>query len=70
MLLSAPNARYNDISLANLTLLSVIFGTVRNVFERNLPPADQEAIREELRRMCLAYLAITGAEMLVPSRIG
>ncbi len=70
MLLSAPNARYNDISLANLTLLSVIFGTVRNVFERNLPPADQEAIREELTRMCLAYLAIAGAEMHVPPQIG
>ena len=69
MLSSAPNARYTDISLVIVTLLSVIFGTVRNVFERNLPPADQKAIREELRRMCLAYLSMVGAELQAPMQI-
>lgn len=66
MLLSAPNARYTDISLVNATLLSVIFGTVRNVFERNPPRLEQNAIRDELRRMCRAYLAITGGETFMP----
>ena len=37
MLASAPDAHYADIALVNVTMLSVIFGTVRNVFERNLP---------------------------------
>ncbi|CAD7037827.1 TetR/AcrR family transcriptional regulator [Pseudorhizobium endolithicum] len=62
MLVSAPNNRYTDIGLINVTLLSVIFGTVRNVFERNLPPSDQNAIRDELKRMCLAYLTMAGGE--------
>lgn len=66
MLLSAPNARYANIDLVNLTFLSVIFGTVRNVFERNLPSADQNAIRDEMRRMCLAYLAMAGGEVFPP----
>ena len=56
MLRTAPDARYADLGLVNVTLLSVIFGTVRNVFERNLPVGKQMAIRSELTRMCLAYL--------------
>jgi AcrR family transcriptional regulator len=57
MLLSAPDARYADLGIVNLTLLSVIFGTVRNVFERNLPPQRQAEIRQQLVAMCLSYLA-------------
>ena len=60
MLQSAPTANYRDIALVNVTLLSVIFGTVRNVFERNLPAAEQETIREQLIRMCLSYLDMSG----------
>jgi AcrR family transcriptional regulator len=56
MLKSAPDAEYPNLDLVNTTLLSVIFGTVRNVFERNLPVADQAAIRQELKAMCLSYL--------------
>lgn len=56
MLESAPDASYVDIDRVNITLLSVIFGTVRNVFERNLPAAEQLAIRHELTTMCLFYL--------------
>ncbi|MDA5639335.1 MULTISPECIES: TetR/AcrR family transcriptional regulator [Agrobacterium] len=66
MLLSAPNARYTNISLVNVTLLSVIFGTVRNVFERNLSPSDQNAIRDELKHMCLAYLDMAGGDIYTP----
>jgi AcrR family transcriptional regulator len=60
MLESAPNARYASIDLVNVTLLSVIFGTVRNVFERNLPAEEQVAIRDELTSMCLSYLKAAG----------
>lgn len=68
MLLSAPDARYENIDLVNLTLLSVIFGTVRNVFERNLPPSEQTSIRDELKRMCLAYLAMASGEVCATIR--
>ncbi len=56
MLRTAPGTDLAHIELANVTLLSVIFGTVRNVFERNLPVAEQIAIRQELTAMCLSYL--------------
>lgn len=60
MLESAPDADYADIDLVNVTLLSVIFGTVRNVFERNLTASKQSAIRQELMTMCLSYLERSG----------
>lgn len=60
MLESAPDADYANIGLVNVTLLSVIFGTVRNVFERNLPASEQAAIRRELMTMCLGYLETSG----------
>ena len=60
MLQSAPTANYLNLDLVNVTLLSVIFGTVRNVFERNLPAAEQRAIRAQLTVMCLSYLDISG----------
>ncbi len=57
MLESAPMPNRANIDLVKVTLLSVIFGTVRNVFERNLPAEEQGAIREEVIRMCVAYLS-------------
>ncbi|KKB08546.1 TetR family transcriptional regulator [Devosia geojensis] len=60
MLKSAPDADYADIDLVNVTLLSVIFGTVRNVFERNLPASEQAAIRHQLMTVCLSYLETSG----------
>ena len=60
MLKSAPDTDYSNIALVNLTLLSVIFGTVRNVFERNLPVCEQEAVRHQLIAMCLSYLQAWG----------
>ncbi len=60
MLRSAPDAHYTDIVLVNVTLLSVIFGTVRNVFERNLPMPVQANIRGQLTAMCLSYLEASG----------
>ena len=37
MLASATDVTFKDLKGVNLTLLTVIFGTVRNTFERNLP---------------------------------
>jgi len=56
MLESGRDADYADVALVNVTLLSVIFGTVRNVFERNLLASEQAAIRQQLITMCLSYL--------------
>ncbi|WP_240476776.1 TetR/AcrR family transcriptional regulator [Geminicoccus roseus] len=56
MFASASDAAGRDLTLANTTLLSAIFGTVRNVFERNLPTPLQQDIRRQLVTMCLAYL--------------
>lgn len=62
MLRSTPKADYANIDLINVTLLSVIFGTVRNVFERNLPASEQIAIRQQLMAMCLSrYVGRVGA---------
>lgn len=60
MLVTAPDADYPDLPLVNATLLAVIFGTVRNVFERNLPAAVQTDIRDQLVAMCLSYLENAG----------
>ncbi|MBM7326114.1 TetR/AcrR family transcriptional regulator [Agrobacterium sp. S2] len=56
MLRTAPRANYDNLELVNISLLSVIFGTVRNVFERRLPENQQAAIRLQLITMCLSYL--------------
>ena len=57
MLASAPDAHFADLATVNLTLLTVIFGTVRNAFERNLPSAAAQELQQQLVRMCRAYLA-------------
>ncbi|MHA6296814.1 TetR/AcrR family transcriptional regulator [Devosia sp. CAU 1758] len=62
MLVTAPSAHYADLELVNSTLLSVIFGTVRNVFERNMPAAQQAQIRNQLVAMCLSYLEGAGGQ--------
>lgn len=56
MFVSASDATYDDLALVNATLLAVIFGTVRNVFERNLPAGLETDIRTQLTIMCLSYL--------------
>lgn len=54
---SAPGASYDNLPLINTTLLAVIFGTVRNVFERRSLTAEMQAdVRQQLVTMCLAYL--------------
>jgi AcrR family transcriptional regulator len=56
MLITAPTAHYANLDLVNNTLLSVIFGTVRNVFERGVPAELQTGIQSQLVAMCLSYL--------------
>ncbi len=57
MLASASDASFADLATVNLTLLSTVFGTVRNVFERNLPTDSVRALQGQLIIMCNAYLA-------------
>ncbi|POF30484.1 TetR/AcrR family transcriptional regulator [Roseibium marinum] len=56
MLASAPDAALENLESTNLTLVTVIFGTVRNAFERNLSPDKAEELRRQLVVMCNAYL--------------
>ncbi|MGV7206986.1 TetR/AcrR family transcriptional regulator [Oxalobacteraceae bacterium A2-2] len=56
MLASASDAVFVDLPTVTLTLLTTVFGTVRNVFERELSPSDANAVLGQLVVMCLAYL--------------
>ncbi len=56
MLSSAADAAFDDLESVSLTLLSTVFGTVRNVFERELPPVQANRVMGQLVLMCLAYL--------------
>ena len=56
MLISAPDTRFADFPTVNLTLQATIFGTVRNLFERNLTAAETAAVQRQLILMCVAYL--------------
>ena len=56
MLASAPDATFADLDIVNLTLVTVIFVTVRNAFERNLTASAAEALHRELLMMCRSYL--------------
>lgn len=57
MLASASDRTLDDLEGINLTLVTVIFGTVRNAFERNLPAAKARELQRQLVKMCRAYLA-------------
>ncbi|WP_436818073.1 TetR/AcrR family transcriptional regulator [Neorhizobium sp. DT-125] len=56
MLSSASDADFADLPTVNLTLLATIFGTVRNVFERDLSASEISAVLRQLALMCVAYL--------------
>jgi AcrR family transcriptional regulator len=56
MLETASDATFSDLPTVNLTLLATVFGTVRNVFERNLSTNEEGAVRDQLMVMCNAYL--------------
>ncbi len=56
MFASAPDARFTDLEIVNLTLLTSLFGTVRTLFERNLPKPWACGVKEQLIFMCRSYL--------------
>lgn len=62
MLSSAPDATFTDIGRVNLTLVTVIFGTVRNAFERNLSPTEISEMKQQLSLMCHAYLDVAAGQ--------
>lgn len=52
---SACDACFADLAAVNLTLVTAIFGTVRNVFERDLPAAEADRVYRQLIVMATAY---------------
>ena len=58
MLASASDASFADLEGVSLTLVTVIFGTVRNAFERNLPMSATDALHGQLMLMCHSYLKV------------
>lgn len=57
MFASASDADLKNKPDVNLTLLIAIFGSIRNLFERDLPQTRWNAVRGQLVVMCRAYLA-------------
>lgn len=53
---SASDMKFQDVSNVNMTLITVIFGTVRNLFEQDLTPARSGNVLRQLLIMCNAYL--------------
>ena len=56
MLATAPGVAFADVDLTSLTLLTTVFGTVKGVFERELPLPLARGVHDELTKMCIAYL--------------
>ncbi|MBB5606484.1 MULTISPECIES: TetR/AcrR family transcriptional regulator [unclassified Janthinobacterium] len=61
MLASTSDLPFHDLPTVNLTLLATVFGTVRNVFERNLSGPEAEAVHKQLILMCIAYLKLSAS---------
>jgi AcrR family transcriptional regulator len=59
MLASASDASFADLESINRTLVTVIFGAVRNAFERGLSGPRADDLRRQLVIMCRAYLQTT-----------
>lgn len=57
MFSGACDAVFTDAPRANLALVTVIYGTVRNAFERGLSQQEAADMRQDLTTMCRAYLA-------------
>lgn len=56
MLESARDSRFQDVATVNRTLVTVIFGAVRNAFERQLDNNEATGVMQQLVLMCRAYL--------------
>ena len=53
---AAPNAKFADLPMVNLVLLTSLFGTVRTLFDRSLPNPWGCGVQEQLIFMCCSYL--------------
>ena len=53
---SASDAKFADLAIVNLTLLTSLFGTVRALFDRGLPKPWACGIQQQLIFMCRSYL--------------
>jgi AcrR family transcriptional regulator len=62
MLLSSSDGAFTDLATVTLTLLSTVFGTVRSIFERDLPAAKGDAVCEQLVVVCVAYLKVAKSQ--------
>jgi AcrR family transcriptional regulator len=58
MFATASDTQFDNLEGVNLTLLTVIFGTVRSAFERNMPYADGQFIYQQLVVLCKAYVNV------------
>lgn len=56
MINSASDAKFTDLALVNLTLLTTLFGTVRGLFTREMSLESERQVGDQLTIMCLAYL--------------
>ncbi|MET3600554.1 TetR/AcrR family transcriptional regulator [Martelella mangrovi] len=57
MFSSASDTEFANLAEVNLTLVTVIFGTVRNAFERGLDTDAADGLHGQLLLMCEAYLS-------------
>jgi AcrR family transcriptional regulator len=62
MLLTTTDASFIDLPTVTLTLLSTIFGTVRSIFERDLPADKGDVVCQQLTVMCIAYLSLVRSQ--------
>ncbi|MCI5078010.1 TetR/AcrR family transcriptional regulator [Oricola sp.] len=60
MFREAADLPAHDASRLNLLLTTVIYGAVRNAFERGLDPEEISGLKSDLKAMCRAHLASVG----------
>ncbi|OLP59648.1 TetR family transcriptional regulator [Xaviernesmea oryzae] len=56
MFATAPNKSFSDLQSVSRALVTVIFGTVRNSFERSHSEQEVSDLRGQLIAMCRAYI--------------
>lgn len=62
MLASAADVAFDDLAGVNLALVTVIFGTVRSAFERDLGVDAVRALQSQLGSMCRAYVRLVAVD--------
>ncbi|MWP38500.1 TetR family transcriptional regulator [Rhodobacter sphaeroides] len=60
MFCRASDFEVPDAAEVNLLLTTVIYGSVRNAFERGLGPEEISGLKSGLKAMCRAYLVAVG----------